>query len=59
MSTTAALESRDLQPADTAAGRRALAALVISAYHRGYHVAPLDRCGDLLCVGVRELLAWT
>jgi hypothetical protein len=58
MRPTAASERRNLHPTDTA-GRRALAALVISAYHRGYHDAPLDRCEDLLCVGVRELLVWT
>jgi hypothetical protein len=39
--------------------RRDMAAFVIREYHDGRHASPLDRCGDLLCVGVRELLAWT
>jgi hypothetical protein len=59
MRTTAASKRHDLHPAETAAGHRALAALVLSAYHRDSHDASLDRGEDLLCVGVRELLVWT
>jgi hypothetical protein len=45
--------------AGSAESRREQAAFIIREYHEGRHAAPLDRCGDLLCVGVRELLAWT